>query len=50
MNQETAFGGGDGIMLFHPTPVGFDVLFRSARESFQDFAVGAEGIVLFLSC
>lgn len=46
MVQETAFGYGDGIMLFHPGPVGFDVLFRGARESFEDFAVGAEGIVL----
>jgi len=34
-------------MLLHPDPVGFDVLFRGAWEGFEDFAVGAESVVLF---
>lgn len=45
MVQETAFIHGDGIMLFHPGPVGFNVFFRGAGESFEYFAVSAEGII-----
>lgn len=43
--EETGFGRGDGLALFHPGAVGFDVGFRGTGEVLDDSGVGVEGVV-----
>lgn len=43
--EETGFGGGDGLALFHPGAVGFDVGFGGTGEGLDDSGVGVESVV-----
>lgn len=45
MVEEAGFGGGDGLALFHPGAVGFNVGFGGTGKVLDDSCIGVEGVV-----